>query len=359
MIPTFRTVLPPSAIQAVTRVLRSGWLTSGPEVVKFEQVLAKYFGFPFAVAVASCTQGLTMVLRCLIQPGEKVATTPLTFVATINAIIRAGGVPVLFDVDQEGLLTDTWIHDPLIKVVVPVHYGGRLWEVPRTLSTDREDVVVVVDGAHACHPKLPNTYTSVLSFHATKGLTTGHGGAVLTSNWDFVHRLRSMRMQGATRGAWAKSQQPIPRFDVLEPGDKANLTDFQAAMGRAQLAGLRAGWQRRRAIAKRYTEAFHAVSRLQCPTDAPGHGWHLYTVRLREATSEQRDAVILTCAKQGVQLGLHNEPVHWLTAYRLLYRAGSLPNAEAWGRTCLTLPCYPSLTDQEQATVIKVLKAAL
>jgi dTDP-4-amino-4,6-dideoxygalactose transaminase len=353
---------------AALRVLRSGWVTTGREVVAFESEFAAHVGAQHAVAVSSCTAGIELALRSFgLPPGSLVLTSTLTFCGAVQAISHAGLQPVLVDVDTEtGMPTPAMVRDAVREFGRPaamtiVHWAGDLADVQALahaagLPVDR----VVVDAAHAVGSFIGQTPVgsgcgaTCFSFYATKNLPLGEGGMVTTDDPDRADWLRQARLHGMTADAWRRY---LPggswRYNVLEAGLKANMTDLQAAMGRAQLLHL-PGWQRRRAeIAARYDEQLAGLPGIALPhrpdPQDGTHAWHLYPVRVQPADGFQRDEVIAALAERAIGTSVHFIPVHQLSYFRRLASIppGGMAGADALSEQLLSLPLYPRLTDDQ------------
>jgi dTDP-4-amino-4,6-dideoxygalactose transaminase len=355
--------VPPFTVEArdaAARVLGSGWVTTGPECAAFEDDLAAYLGQPYVVCVASCSQAIELSLRAMrLDPGAAVLTPSLTFCGAVAAIVHAGYRPVLVDVDEETLTPNAR------TVAIAARRAGRpaamvvcdLGGYPVDAAAHAEAAGlsmtrVVVDAAHGPGGEVARSagpYATCLSFYATKNLPIGEGGAVATHDGDLAAWLRSARLHGMSRDAWRRY---LPggswRYDVAEIGLKANLTDLQAAIGRAQLAAL-PGWQARRAeLVARYDAALSA--RVRLPRRHPGHAWHLYQVRV-----PRRDEVIAGLTAAGIGTSVHFIPVHQLTGYaRLLGRdeCAAVPVTDRVADELLSLPLYPGLGAAEADHVI-------
>ncbi|GAA2593032.1 DegT/DnrJ/EryC1/StrS family aminotransferase [Dactylosporangium fulvum] len=344
-----------AAREAAVRVLDSGWVTTGAECAAFEAELAAYLGQPYVVTVASCTQAIELSLRALrLDAGAPVLTPSLTFCGAVAAIVHAGYRPVLVDVDEDTLVPSPETvaaatrraGRPAAMVVCPL--GG--YPVDHVALADAAGLPggrIVVDAAHGpgggvgrADDPATAPHATCLSFYATKNLPIGEGGAVATHDGELAAWLRSSRLHGMSRDAWRRY---LPggswRYDVEELGFKANLTDLQAAIGRAQLVAL-PGWQRCRAeLVARYDRALADLVRL--PRRHPGHAWHLYQVRVPD-----RDAVAAALAESGIGTSVHFIPVHRLTAFARLLDPddrAALPVTDRVADEVLSLPLYPAL----------------
>ena len=358
-----RFTVPPfsdEAREAAGRVLGSGWVTTGPECAVFEDELARYLGQPHVVCVASCSQAIELSLRAMrLDPGAAVLTPSLTFCGAVAAIVHAGYRPVLMDVDEETLT-------PSARTVATAAGRARrpsamvvcdLGGYPVDAATHARAAGlpmsrIVVDAAHGPGGdvgRATGPYATCLSFYATKNLPIGEGGAVATYDGDLATWLRSARLHGMSRDAWRRY---LPggswRYDVTEIGLKANLTDLQAAVGRAQLAAL-PRWQARRAeLVARYDAALSGLVTL--PRRHPGHAWHLYQVRV-----PRRDQVIAGLTAAGIGTSVHFIPVHQLTGYARLLgpdECAAVPVTDRVADELLSLPLYPGLTEADVDLVI-------
>lgn len=366
--------------------LRSGRLTSGPEVERFEAEFASYVGAPEALAVSSCTAGLHVALVAAgIGPGDAVVTTPLTFAATAHAIVHSGARPLLADVEADTLglcprsvarLLDRH-RGERIRALLPVHHAGHAVDLERLDALAHEHgLLVVEDAAHALPTSVPTPHGGAtrvgghrpgrppalasFSFYANKNLTTGEGG-MLTGPADVLARARELVYQG--RGADVRGG-PSWRRPVARVGFKYNLPDPAAALGRSQLRRLDERHARRRALAARYTEALRSVDGVLPPAVRPGHdhAWHLYVVRLPlDRLRVDRDRVAAELDAEGIATSVHFVPVHHQPAYagRAGFEAERLPVCEREAPRLLSLPVHPGLTDEDVDRVVDTLDRVL
>lgn len=361
---------------AAQRVLASGWVTTGAECQLFEAELASYVGAEHAVAVSSCTAAIELSLRSLrLDPGAPVLTSTMTFCGAVHAIEHAGLRPVLVDVDPEtGMPDETTVAQaaagcsPRPAAMVLVHWAGDTFDrAALAAAAGLPESRVVEDAAHALgseHAGVPvgDGPAVCFSFYATKNLPIGEGGMVTTDDPERAAWLRSARLHGMSQDAWRRY---LPgggwRYDVLESGLKANLTDLQAAIGRAQLRRL-PEWQETRArLAARYDEQLAGLPDVQLPhrprADEGVHAWHLYAVQLADA--QRRDQVATSLAQQGIGTSVHFIPVHHLTHFAALAPARGLPGADRMFDRLLSLPLYPRLEAGQVDRVAAVLTDAL
>lgn len=356
----------PEAQQAALRALQSGWITMGPQTAEFERELAAYLGARHVVAVSTCTAAIEIALRALRLPrGAKVLTPSLTFCGAVAPILQAGLRPVLVDIAADTLLpTPDSVaaaarRAGCVHAMIVQHMGGHPADLAELaaaagLPPDR----IVEDAAHGLGAELHgvkvgggSSHAACFSFYATKNLPIGEGGAIATSDDELADYARTARLHGMSRDAWRRY---LPggswRYDVAEPGLKANITDVQAAIGRAQLKYLPA-WQRRREVLTAlYDQALGDVPGLVLPSrPADGrHAWHLYEIRITAEFLPTRDDVIEALAGQGIGTSVHFIPVHQLSGYRDLLGAEecqSVPVTDQIAGELLSLPMYPALSE--------------
>ena len=369
-VPFHRAPVGEEEVQAVSEVIRSGWLTMGPKTFEFEKEFAKYVGAKHAIAVSTGTAALHLSLEAAgVKAGDEVLLPTTTFTATAEAVTYVGARPVLVDID-----TDTMNIDPedaarritpKTKAIIPVHLGGQPCDMDEIQAlAGVNHLRVVEDAAHA----LPSEYRgkrvgqisefTCFSFYATKTLTTGEGGMITTDNHQAAERMRLMRLHGIERDAWKRYRGDGSWFyEVLEAGFKYNLTDFQSAMGLVQLAKSDSMRLAREAIAHRYSDGFSSFDELVVPTIRPDRrtSWHLYVLRLRlDRLKIDRNSFIETLRRRGVACSVHFIPLHLQPYYRQAhgYQRGDFPRAEQEYHSCLSLPIYPGMTDPEINHVI-------
>ena len=366
-------------IAAVSDALRSGWVTTGPQTRLFEQAFTDYLGGGLeSIAVNSATAGLHLALEALgIGPGDEVILPTLTFTATAEVVRYLGADPVLVDVDPVTLNIDpACIRAALTartKAIMPVHYGGLACPMGEVLAIAQEHgLKVVEDAAHA----LPSTWQgtlvghlqsdiTVFSFYANKTMTTGEGGMAVTRHADLARRMRTMRLHGMSRDAFDRftSTTPAWYYEVVAPGFKYNLTDIAAAMGLQQLKKLPRFVARRQQLADTYRTQLSGLP-LVLPADAPPgdvHAWHLYVIRLTEASPLARDAVIQALSDRGIGTSVHYVPLHrhpyWRDRYQLTPQM--FPQADAAYLSMLSIPLYTAMVDADQQRVVDALQEVL
>jgi dTDP-4-amino-4,6-dideoxygalactose transaminase len=347
----------------ILRSLETGWLTTGPFARQLESEFADYAEAPLALAVSSCTAAMYLALRALgIGEGDRdeVITTPLTWPATANVIVRAGARPVFVDVDDATLCLDpaavAAAVTPHTRAIMPVHYAGHPCDLGALEEICREHGLrLVEDAAHATETRLADGRKigavgdiTCFSFYANKNLAAGEGGMLTLTDEALAARITSLRLHGLTRDSWKRYEKKGPgAYDVLEPGYKLNLSDLHAGVALGQLHSLDEHHERRVAQAERYDEGLaglEGITPLGLRLGAAGvHGWHIYVVRIaRDGAGADRDAYAEALGEEGIGTGLHFLPVHDLTYFRASHPTPSLPVAEAAGAEVLSLPLSPA-----------------
>jgi len=368
-------------IAEVVDCLRSGWITSGPRVARLESEFAAATGARHALAFSSCTGALHACYLALgLAPGDEVVVPALTWPATANMAVACGGVPVFADVDPL-----TWNLDPQAlsralgprtRLVVPVHFAGQPCDLDSLrevlAAAGRADVGIVEDAAHAAGAAYKGrpigdtaangTVAACFSFHPIKNMTTAEGGMVTTADDELAARLKLWRFHGVQRDAWqayAAAAKAPAAYDVVLPGFKYNLTDLHAALGLHQLRKL-ARFNRRRAdIAARYLRELAGLPGLSLPGLASYdqlHPWHLFAVM-----PPRRAPFMEALRANGIGTGLHFEAVHLHDFYRRRFgwREGSLPVAEEICSRIVSLPLFPSMSDEDAGDVVQAVREAL
>jgi dTDP-4-amino-4,6-dideoxygalactose transaminase len=377
-IPFSKPAIGEEEIAEVVACLRSGWITTGPLTARFEREFAEYVGAPHALALSSATAGLHLSLLALeLQPGDEVITSPMTWPATVNAIVLAGASPVLVDVEPETLNLDAGKLEercsPRTRAILPVHFAGQPCDMDLISERARAcGARVIEDAAHAIgseyRGRKVGSFTegdgvAVFSFHPIKNMTTGEGGMVTTADDEIAGRIRLLRFHGVERDAWkAYGRAQAPGYDVVAPGLKYNLTDLQSAIGIHQLRKLDGFNARRTALAHRYDEALADLPEIRplgCVSYPSLHAHHLYVVRLEtERLGVDRDDFMPEIQASGIGLGLHFTAVHELSYYRRRFGdlRHALPIATDASRRIFSLPLYPSLTNEDVDAIVDTLR---
>jgi dTDP-4-amino-4,6-dideoxygalactose transaminase len=367
-------------IAEVIDTMKSGWLTTGPKAKLFEKDFADFLGGAVeTIAVNSATAGLHLALEAIgIGPGDEVITTPYTFTSDAEVIRYLGANPVFVDIDSATFNIDPAKIEkaitPNTKAIIPVHFAGLACDMESIFKiAHKYGLKVVEDAAHA----LPTTYNNsligtldsdvtVFSFYATKTITTGEGGMVVTKNPEIAKRCRVMRLHGISHDAFDRyvSTKPSWYYEVIAPGFKYNLTDIAASIGIHQLKKAKLFQQRRQEMAERFDNELQNLPITLPPKPSNNnclHAWHLYEIRIKDSLSITRDVFINKMAERGIGCSVHFIPLHihpyWQNTYKL--KPEDYPNALKAYQGAVSLPIYTKMTDEDQTRVIKAVKEIL
>lgn len=372
-IPYGRQCIEQDDIDAVIEVLQSDYLTTGPKVAEFEQVVADYTGAKYAVAVANGTAALHIACMAAgIGVGDEVITTPITFAASANCGLYCGAKPVFADIKA-----DTYNIDPeqiekkiteKTRAVIPVHFTGQPCEMDEiTRIAKKHNLIVIEDAAHALGASYKNrkigsiSDMTIFSFHPVKHITTAEGGMVLTDDDELYKKLSLYRTHGITRNAdWMEQTPDLEAglegawyYQQTELGYNYRISDMQCALGITQMKKLERFVARRREIAARYDEAFSGVDGIITPKQQEGcdNSYHLYVIQV---TKKPRRKVFEALRAAGIGVNVHYIPVYKHPYYQHHgYDGVCCPNAEMYYSRAISLPMYPLLTDEEQERVIQ------
>lgn len=369
MIPYGRQTIEEDDIQAVVDVLRSDYLTTGPKIAEFEKMVADYVGAKYAVAISNGTSALhAACFAAGIQPGDEVITTPLTFAASSNCVLYCGGTPVFADVDPK-----TYNIDPedirrkitdKTKAIIAVHLAGQPCDMDEIHKIAKEhDLIVIEDGAHALGSVYKGKKVGTLSdmttfsFHPVKPITTGEGGMIVTDNEEFYQKMMLFRSHGITRDENLMTRNDGPWFyQQLDLGYNYRITDIQCALGCSQMKKLDRFLAFRKEIVARYNEAFADCENIVTPYQLPEteSGWHLYIVQVKNC---DRRKVFEALREHGIAVNVHYIPVYLHPYYQEHgYKDVHCRNAEEVYSHIISLPLYPTLTEEQQQYVIETLK---
>jgi len=364
-------------IAAVTDVLRSGWITTGPKTEEFERRFREYVGCSGAVALSSATAGMHLVLKALgIGRGDEVITPSMTWVSTVNLIVLAGAKPVFADVDRDTLMVSRQSVAACLtdrtRAIIPVHFAGAPADVePIRQLAAIKGVSLVEDAAHAlgtwCHGgHVGRCGTAIFSFHPIKNITTGEGGMFCSDDENLLERVRRLKFHGLGVDAYDRhTQGRSPQAEVLEPGYKYNMTDISAVLGLRQLARLDMLNARRTELAMEYRERLAQIEELIPLSDPPypiKHAWHLFIVRLDiDKAGLTRDEFMKRLKQRNIGTGLHFRAVHLQKYYRecMGLGRGMLPNTEWNSDRICSLPLFPDMTEHDVSDVVDAIKDVL
>jgi dTDP-4-amino-4,6-dideoxygalactose transaminase len=404
-IPFARPSLEREEEEAVLRVMRSGWLTTGVEALAFEREFAARINSPHALAVSSATAALHLaLLACGVGPGDLVLTTAYTFVATAHAVRHAGAEPVFVDIDPATLNLDpiaveracreigtrAWGEAgqraagrqpaPRVAAVLPVHIAGLPCDMSALRALcDHYRLPLIEDAAHAFPVPTEAGFAGTIgdcgafSFYANKTITTGEGGMLVTRHPDVARKASRLRLHGIDRPLWQReASAPSGRspghigrtgdYDVVALGFKYNMPDLAAAIGREQLRRAQALLQERTARAERYLGELSDCPGLGMPVSRPAHAWHLFVIHVDEARlGVTRDEFAGRLGERGISTSVHFRPLHTTSYYRdrrpVRRWVSALPHTERQAAGALSLPLYPTLSSDEQGYVIEQLRA--
>src|SRR5262245_36770104 len=376
-IPFHRPLIDEDEIQSVVETLKSGWLTTGPKVKRFEEEFARYLGCGYAVAVNSGTAALHLALDAIgIKEGDEVILPTMTFAATAEVVLYFKARPVLVDCQPGTLNIDPMQIETAItsrtKAIIPVHIGGQPCDMGPILELARHyNLKVIEDAAHA----LPAAYhgkkvgivgdITCFSFYATKTITTGEGGMATTENPEWANRMRMMSLHGISHDAWKRyTKEGSWYYEILDPGFKYNLTDIAAAIGIEQLKKCDEFWQARQRIAMNYSKAFADLKEIQLPIcqNEIQHAWHLFVIQLNSGRLKiNRNQFIEALREKEIGTSVHFIPLHLHPYYRdkFGHKPEDFPNASAAFDRIVSLPIYPKMTEGNVRDVIVAVRKVI
>ncbi len=371
-IPFYMHDLGKAELDAVAQVLASPILTTGDVVASFERRFADHLDRRHALAVSSCTGALHLSLIALgIGPGDEVITTPMTFIATAAAILEAGAKPIFVDVEPDTGNIDADLIEAAItshtKAILPVHLYGQMCDMHAIKRiADKYGLRVIEDAAHCIEGERDGVRPGSLgdlacfSFYATKNLTCGEGGALVTDSDELAERLRFLRLHGMTKTAADRHKEGYQHWDMVVLGWKYNMDNIHAALLLPQLDRLEDNWKKREALASRYEVLLADCPGLMLPKTRPGvrHARHLFPVWIQGG---RRDEVVKKLQEAGVGVVVNYRAIHLLTYFRKTFglRSGDFPKAERIGDSTLSLPFYPSMPESHVARVADTLRTIL
>lgn len=377
-------------IDEVVASLKSGWLGTGPKVHKFEEMFREYKGVKYAMALNSCTASLHLSMLAIgIKPGDEVLVPSMTFASTANAVIHAGGKPVLVDCEKDTMNISSEDIGRRItsktKAVIPVHFAGRPCEMDRIMDiAKKQGLKIIEDAAHAIEAeylprgikkrneksipqgkgKKTGTFGEIgcFSFYVTKNIITGEGGMAITDNEDYANKIKVLGLHGMSKDAWRRfSDEGYKHYQVVYAGFKYNMMDIQAAIGIHQLPRIEKYWNKRKEIWERYNDAFKGLP-VFTPAPIPDyvkHSYHLYTILLDiDRLRITRDEFLNEMTKRNIGVGVHYIALHLHPYYQETYgyKRGDFPNAEWLSDRTVSIPLSPKLTDEDVGDVIDAVR---
>ena len=373
-LPVHRPSIDEAAERSVVDTLRSGWLTTGPKTKQLERDLAAYVGAAHCVAVNSCTAALHLALDAVgVGPGDEVITTPMTFAATANVICHRGARPVFVDIEADTANIDASLIEaaitPKTRAIVPVDFAGQPPDMDAIMALGaRHGLRVIEDAAHSIGAEYKGRRIGAVadltafSFYATKNITSGEGGALVTNNAAWADRAAVMSLHGISKDAWKRQTAAgYQHWEILAPGFKYNMFDMQAALLGAQFLHIEEFWQRRRDLTLRFRQGLADVPEVLTLVDRPDGlpAYHLFPVVFRtEALTADRDTIMNALEAENIGIGIHYRAVHLHPYYRDTFglRRGMFPRAEYYSDRTISLPFFPAMTDADVDDVIRAVK---
>lgn len=363
-------------IRSVVEVLRSDWLTTGPKVTEFEQVVATHGCVEYGVAVSSGTAALHCAMYALgIGPGDEVIVPPMTFAATANCVVFQGATPVFADVDPQTLLIDPEQVEKRVtantRAVIAVDYAGQPCDFDRLRAiADRHNLSLIDDACHALGAEYKGAKIgsladmTVFSFHPVKHISTGEGGMIVTHRTDLDQRLRLFRNHGISTDHRQRMEKGSWFYEMIDLGFNYRISDIQCALGISQMKKLPRFLQRRREIAARYDEAFDRIEGVTplAVRQEVLHAYHLYVVRIdRQACRKDRASIFRQLHGQNVKVNVHYVPVHLHPYYQKKFGVGPgcCPVAEKAYEEIISLPMFPGMDGDDVKRVVEALMQAL
>lgn len=356
---------------AVINVLNSGWITTGKVTLEFETEFAKKLNVPYALAVNSATSGLILALEaCKIGPGDKVLTTPYTFISTATSCLHLGAEVVYADIEKDSFnidpekIEEQLAKDSSIKAIIPVHIAGNICDMKKICEIAKKyEVYVIEDAAHAFPAKSVDGWAGtfgdmgVFSFYATKTITTAEGGMVVTSNPELAKRMTTMRLHGIDRNVWDRytSKKASWQYDVVDAGFKFNLPDILSAIGIEQLKKADFFLEKRKRIVEKYNQEFSKYDFFILPPDSDGNAWHLYLLGLNlSKLNIDRDEFGNLLQESGIGISMHFIPHYKFSLWkgRTDLSEKYFPNAEEHFLRTISLPLWPGMTETMVQKVI-------
>ncbi|WP_423140509.1 UDP-4-amino-4-deoxy-L-arabinose aminotransferase [Proteus terrae] len=373
-LPFSRPAIGDEEIKAVEDVLRSGWITTGPQNHQLEQDFCEKFGSKHAIAICSATAGMHVVLMAMgIGAGDEVITPSQTWVSTMNIITLLGAEPVMIDVDRDTLMVSAEdvkkAITPRTKAIIPVHYAGAPCDLDalRKVAQDA-GIPLIEDAAHAIGTRYKNEWigekgTSIFSFHAIKNVTCAEGGLVVTDNDELANRVRCLKFHGLGVDAFDRQVQGRkPQAEVVEPGYKYNLSDIHAAIAVMQLGRLEEMNAKRAELVALYREKLKdsPLEMLSVPEYSHLHANHLFMVRVdKNVCGIDRDTFMEKLKQKDIGTGLHFRAAHTQKYYRERYPALSLPQSEWNSATLCSLPLFPDMSNEDVIRVVDAINEIL
>lgn len=370
----FQPMIGKEEIKEVVDTLKSGWITTGPKVHKFEEMTKVYLGCKYAIAVSSCTHALHLSLVVSkIGQGDEVVTTPFTFCSTVNVILHQGAIPVFADIKKDTLNIDPKEIEKKItkktKAIIPVHYAGQPCEMDEILKiAKKHNLIIIEDAAHAIGSKYNGRNIGTISdftcfsFYAAKNLTTAEGGMICLNDNKLAEKLRMLSLHGMSREAWKRySKGDSWYYEVLEPGYKCNMTDIQASLGIHQLRKLEKFFKIKEKIARFYESSFREMPEITVQKVKKGmrHARYLFPILINtDLLKINRNQLIEVLKAENIGTSVHFIPVHFHPYYKKTFgfKKGDFPNAEYVYERVISLPIHSAMELGDARDVVLAVK---
>ncbi len=361
-------------IDEVIDSLKSGWIGTGPKVHKFEEMFREYKGVKHAISLSSCTAALHLSMIAIgIRPGDEVIVPTITFAATANAVIHAGGKPIFADCEKDTMNIDP--EDikrkitPQTKAIIPVHFAGRICNMDEIMGiAKKHNLKVIEDCAHSIegeyHGSKAGTFGDLgaFSFYVTKNIVTAEGGMLITDNDEYAEKIKLLALHGMSKDAWDRfGDKGYKHYSIVYAGFKYNMTDIQASLGIHQLPRIDSYWKSRQEIWYKYNEAFKDIPVFTpiLPEPHSRHAYHLYTLLLDiDHLNITRDQFLDEMTKRNIGVGVHYIALHLHPFYQKEFdcKRGQFPNAEWISDRTVSLPLSAKLTDEDVNDVIDAVR---
>ncbi len=375
-IPFHKPVMPTNFNDLIDESIKNGWLTTGPQVRKFEKILSDYTSSDNVIAVNSCTAALHLALAAKgFGPGDKFIAPTFTFVASVEVGEYLNMEPILVDCDEDYNLNINTVlnllnEDKSIKAIIPVHFAGKPVNMTKIFSiAEKFDLFVLEDAAHALETvsnagKIGNTnHAAAFSFYANKNITTGgEGGAVTTNDNELADKIRKLSLHGMSKDGWNRFKKGGKwEYDVSHLGYKYNMTDFSAAFGIWQMSKVESWYKKRKLLFQKYQDNFKNIPGIVCPflpDNNEKHGYHLYIIQIVPSKwSINRNKIIELLNHGGIGTSVHYKPIHMHSYYQKKYKYSfrDFPKANNFFNNVITLPLYPSLKKRQVNYIIDFL----
>ena len=351
---------------SISKVLKSRFITTGPVTSEFENKFAKYLNKKYCVGVSSWTAGNLITLKALdIGAGDEVITTPMSFIATSNTILHVGAKPVFVDVDyQTGNINLDLIEKAITKktkAIIPIHLYGQMCDMKKLNNIAKKyNLIIIEDCAHCIEGERDGikpgqlSNAALFSFYATKNITSGEGGAIVTDDKTLYNKLKKYRMHGMSSGAEDRFNSGYKHWDMELLGYKCNMGDLQAALLIPQLKKIEKYWRSRKTIYKQYFDMLKGLEHIALPTILPGtkHAYHLFTIWVNQ---DKRDDLILYLKEKQIGITINYRAIHLLSYYRRKYNfsPGAFKESERIGNSTISLPFFTKIEKNEIEYVVK------